>query len=283
MPPDTSGLQVGAWGALLGGLRRSSPRNEFRPCSAGATDLRWRMEIKSLYLAVTFAIVASPLTQGAVIANGAFDTGVLSPWYVDRSFGSTRPWTIGSLDAHSGRYYAFNLGPLELRQNFTPILGSKISQFSFFVVAQFPNRGNPWVEVFYSDGGSTGPREIVLDPSHASGSSSSGWIWDKVDLLPFVDGSRQVSGVSVVGIPNNVLSIDTFSLTAVPEPSISAWLGASLAGLVTRRRRAAGTGTGQTAARPVGEPEGGDKPHQSGAEEIDMREFAGAPPYIANP
>jgi hypothetical protein len=126
---------------------------------------------------------------------------------------------------------------LELRQNFTPILGSEISQFSFFVGAQFPNRGNPLVEVFYSDGGSSGFQEIVLDPSYASGSSSSGWIWDEVDLLPFVDGNRHVSGVSIVGISNNVLRVDTFSLTQVPEPSVIPMFAGAIAALALKRKR----------------------------------------------
>jgi len=185
-----------------------------------------------------------------VITNGNFDTGSLAPWYVDRSFGSTRPWSIGSLDPHSGGYYAFNLGPLELRQNLTPILGSEITHFSFFVGAQFPDRGNPMIEIFYSDGGSSGSHEIALDPSHASGGSSFGWIWDEVDLLPFVDGSRLVSGLSVVGIPNNVLRIDTFSLTSVPESSIFALFGGSLVGLALHRKRVEQVADGKTPEAP---------------------------------
>jgi hypothetical protein len=206
-----------------------------RPICACALTLDQEMRI--LYLAISLITLACSCARGAVIANGDFDSGSLAPWYEDRSFGSTRPWSIGSLDPHSGGYYAFNLGPLELRQNFTPILGSEITQFSFFVGAQFANRGNPMIEIFYSDSASSGSREIALDPSHASGGASFGWIWDEVDLLPFVDESRQVSGVSVVGIPNNVLRIDTFSLTAVPEASISALLGGSLVGLALHRRR----------------------------------------------
>ena len=193
--------------------------------------------MKIHFLAILLIRLACTCARGAVIANGDFDSGSLAPWYVDRSFGSTRTWSIGSLDPHSGEYYAFNLGPLELRQNFTPISGSEITRFSFFVGAQFANRGNPMIEIFYSDGGSSGLREIALDPTHASGGSSFGWIWDEVDLLPFVDEGRRVSGVSVIGIPNNVLRIDTFSLTAVPETSIAALFGGSLVGLAFHRGR----------------------------------------------
>jgi hypothetical protein len=193
--------------------------------------------MKITYLTISLITLACSCSHGAVIANADFDTGSLAPWYVDRSFGSTRPWSVGSLDPHSGGYYAFNLGPLELRQDFTSILGSEITQFSFFVGAQFPNRGNPIIELFYSDGSSSGSKEIPLDPSHASGGSSSGWIWDEVDLLPFVDKNRKVSGVSVIGITNNTLRVDTFSLTTVPEPSIFVLLGGSLIGLAFHRRR----------------------------------------------
>jgi hypothetical protein len=195
--------------------------------------------MKITYPTISLIALAGTCAHGVVIANGDFDTGSLAPWYVDRSFGSTRPWAVGSLNPHSGGYYAANLGPLELRQDFTPTLGSEITQFSFFVVAQFPNRGNPMIELFYSDGSSSGPKEIPLDPSHASGGSVSGWIWDEVDLLPFVDGIRKVSGVSIIGIPNNVLRIDTFSLTAVPEPSTFVLLGGSHVGIVSHRRRGA--------------------------------------------
>jgi hypothetical protein len=186
----------------------------------------------------SFLIFSSYSTAlSAVILNDGFDTGSLTPWYEDRSFGSSRAWATGSLDPHSGGFYAFNLGPLELRQDFVPILGSDIAQFSFFIGAQFADRGNPMIEVFYSDNTSSGLREIALDPSHASGGSSSGWIWDEVDLIPFVDVNRQVSGVSVVGIPNNVLRIDTFSLIAIPEPSTSALLCGSILGLALYRKR----------------------------------------------
>lgn len=154
-----------------------------------------------------------------MIVNGGFESGNLAPWYEDRTFGATRPWIIGSLDPNSGSNYAFNLGPLELRQDFLPILGSQITQFSFFVSHQFPNRGNPNIEIFYSDGNSSGLQEIILDPSHATGSSSSGWIWDEVNLLTYVDPGREVSGISVVGISDNVLGIDSFTLEAIPEPS----------------------------------------------------------------
>lgn len=206
-------------------------------CPAQSAAIESGEKMKTPYLVIALGATICSGGHGAVIANGDFDTGVLSPWYEDRSFGSSRQWSVGSLDPHSGGYYAFNVGPLELRQDFTPILGSNISQFSFFVGAQFPDRGNPLVEVFYLDGGSSGPREVVLDPSHASSGSSSGWIWDEVDLIPFVEGNRQVSGVSIVGIPNNVLRIDTFSLTSVPEPSAFPLFTGAIIGLVLQRKR----------------------------------------------
>ena len=177
------------------------------------------------------------LSLGSVIINAGFDTGSLVPWYVDRVFGTNRGWNIGGIDPQSGSYYAFNAGRIELRQNFTPVLGNEITSFSFFVTEQFANRGNPWIEVFYADGTSTGLQDVVLDPLHATGGTNSGWIWDEIDLLPYVDKSRGVSGVSIVGIPSNTLCVDTFTLATVPEPLSSSLVLTSLAVLLPRRRR----------------------------------------------
>lgn len=174
---------------------------------------------------------------GAVIVNGGFDSGSLGPWFNDRVFGASRTWRLGSLDPHSGGFYAFGLGEIELRQNFTATLGSEITAFSFFVGQQLANLGNPKFEIFYSDGTSTGLRQFVIDPAHASGGSSSGWFWDEVNLLPFVDSSRSVSGVSIVGIPGNTLRVDTFTLNTVPEPALTMWFLASSFMAVHPRRR----------------------------------------------
>ncbi len=194
-------------------------------------------KIKLVLILSLGALLFSSSVHGAVIVNSDFDTGSLGPWYNDRIFGSNRSWRLGSLDPHSGGFYAFSLGEIEMRQNFTATIGSEITTFSFFVGQQFANLGNPKFEIFYSDGTSTGFQQFVIDPTHASGSSSSGWFWDEVNLLPFVDSSRSVSGVSIVGIPNNVLRVDTFTLTTVPEPTLTMWfLASSVMGAFQRRR-----------------------------------------------
>lgn len=191
-------------------------------------------------LVLILSICASlfpPIGLGAVIVNGGFDSGSLGPWFNDRVFGSSRTWRLGGLDPHSGGFYAFGLGEIELRQNFTATLGSEITAFSFFVGQQFANLGNPKFEIFYSDGTSTGLQQFIIDPAHASGSSSSGWFWDEVNLLPHVDPSKSVSGVSIVGIPSNTLRVDTFTLNTVPEPGLIVWLIASTMSVAFQRRR----------------------------------------------
>jgi hypothetical protein len=172
-----------------------------------------------------------------MIVNGGFESGNLLPWFEGRSFGSSRSWAVGSLDPHSGQYYAFNLGPLELRQDFAPISGCAIRKFSVFVSHKLPNIGSPGFEIFYSDGSSSGLQEHMLNPSNATGGSSSGWVWEEVDLLPYVDITLNVSGVSVVGIPDNVLSIDSFTLETIPEPSGLFLIAASILVLLLHRRK----------------------------------------------
>jgi len=175
------------------------------------------MKITAIAILALYAITSEAIAT--VIVNSGFEGTELTPWYVDREFGSNRGWDVSSSAPHSGTQHASNLGRIELRQDFPAILGSQIQEFSFFASHQFPDRGNPWIEVFYTDGSSSGAQDISLDPSRSWQSSGLDWQWDKFNLLGFVDPARSVSGVSVVGIPNNVLFIDTFSLVPVPEPS----------------------------------------------------------------
>lgn len=179
--------------------------------------------------------LSANLTGASIILNQGFEDGLIAPWYQDRSFGTYRSWTVGQTTPHDGVYQAFCLGRIELRQDFTAVIGSRLTDLSFYGMHQLANLGNPWVELFYDNGTTSGQIEILLDPSH-SYEISHQRIWDKFDLLPYVNKGLAINGISFIGIPNNTFIIDSVNLTTVPEPTSVALIALG-ACLLTQRRR----------------------------------------------
>lgn len=155
------------------------------------------------------AFVAGPsLFAYDVVRRGGFEGTEFAPWYQDRAFGDFRSWRIGTHEPAEGLQDAFCLGRVELRQNLSPVPVNEIREFSFAAQQQFTNMGPAWVEVFYLDGTSTGFIEVPLKGK---------FVWQTVDILPVLDNTKILSGVSVFGIPANTLSIDNFRIVPLAE------------------------------------------------------------------
>lgn len=153
-------------------------------------------------------IAAPSLFAYESILNGGFENSELSPWFQDRSFGLFRSWLVGSHEPAEGFKTAFCLGRVELRQNLSPVPAREISQFTFEARQQFVDKGPFWLEVFYLDGTSTGFIEIALEGK---------FIWQTIDVLPLLDQTKVISGISIFGIPDNTLVIDNFRIVSVNE------------------------------------------------------------------
>ena len=157
---------------------------------------------KTVHIWILLQLIVIPsLCAGNILINGGFENLEFEPWYQDRFFGSYRSWGIGTHDPAEGQQNAFCLGRVELRQDFTPVPANRIGQLTFKARQQFAGRGPMWAELFYGDGTSTGFMEIELEGD---------FDWQTIDLLPFLDQSKMVSGVSVFGIPDNTLVVDDF-------------------------------------------------------------------------
>jgi hypothetical protein len=190
-----------------------------------------------IYLAVFLVAAAQSggLMGATIILNQGFEEDVLAPWFQDRSFGNYRSWTVGSTVVQDGSKSAFCLGRIELRQNFVSELGSNIMELSFYGWHQLANKGNPWVELFYQDGTTSGQLEIRLNPAH-SFEVSHQMIWDKFDLTPYINPNLNLNGISFVGVPGNTFSIDSVVLNTIPESSSFVLMMGSLALLMRRQR-----------------------------------------------
>ena len=181
--------------------------------------------MKTLIYAVLFLTITSPLFAHEVLSNAGFENTTFSPWYQDRVFGPFREWMIGAHHPAEGLQNAFCLGRVEIRQDFAPVPAKNIGILTFQARQQFTGLGPMWVEMFYEDDTSTGFIEVALVGSQ---------VWQTIDLLEYLDHSKHLSGISIIGIPDNVLVVDDFRIIADTKQirislsdntTILSWLG----------------------------------------------------------
>ena len=102
-------------GSAISGLhRRSKPRNEYRVYST-----IWNA--RRIWFALLLLFTAGRVE--AMIVNGGFENGVLSPWFQNRDLegGAQVDWDVTMALARTGNWSATATGNLELRQNFSGI------------------------------------------------------------------------------------------------------------------------------------------------------------------
>ena len=189
---------------------------------------------KLLFCFVVVLLALSPAFAGDVelIVNGDFESGSLSPWFNARDFCTSTciPWDVTTTNPHSGMFSAMDTGNIELRQDFTPTLGSDITNVSFW----FNNSvGFTAFDFFYTDGSD---EEFVAE--------GPGGTWIFVNATGDVDTGKTLSGFSIFGAdPDITTFVDDVSITAqggatVPEPASLSMLGGGaliLFGAVRRR------------------------------------------------
>lgn len=178
---------------------------------------------------VIFAVVillASSAFASELLLNGDFETGALSPWYNARDFcsGTCIPWNVSTNNPHSGQYSAMGEGNIELRQDFTPTLGSQINNVSFWVNSA---SGVDAVDFFYTD---NSDEEFVV--------FSTANTWDLENVTSDVNTGKTLMGFSIWGSgPDHVTYIDDASITSAPEPGTLALLGSGLVAAAASIRR----------------------------------------------
>ena len=182
------------------------------------------------------AAVAAPAAASETLTNPGFETGALTPWANGNNFegGSGTLWHVITSDTHSGTYAVEDTGNIELRQNFSGVAASSITEISFWL--EHPNlAGAPFAfDFFYSDSTNA---EFVLFTSSTD--------WSFFDVTSYLNTSKTLTGFSIYGYSGGVTRLDQLTIStggAVPEPATWALmlLGFGAIGLTIRRQRAKG-------------------------------------------
>jgi hypothetical protein len=180
------------------------------------------------------AMMAAPAAASETLGNPGFESGALSPWFNGNNLesGGGVTWHIITSDTHSGTYAVEDTGNIELRQNFSGVAASSISQVSFWL--EHPNLVGAALafDFYYSD--STSVENLLF---------TSGTGWEFFDVTSYLNSSKTLTGFSIYGYGGGVTRVDALTIStggAVPEPATWALmlLGFAAIGMTLRRQRA---------------------------------------------
>jgi hypothetical protein len=163
-----------------------------------------------------------------IIVNPGFETGRSSSWILDGADQFPDAWKITTTNVHSGQFALMaDNWPKRATQTFAPISGQDIIQVSFWAQQTNPYRIEGTLR--YSDGTSTFHLFPVSETT-----------FEFYDLTPYLNRSKQLSGISLEGFASgNAYNTDNFfddvTVNVVPEPSIGVFFLAGTA-LAFRRR-----------------------------------------------
>lgn len=184
-------------------------------------------------LAVTFVLVqfagSAPAGAANILLNPGFETGTLGPWFEDRVFSGTDPWTVTDVFPHTGTFSATVDGNREIRQDFAAVSTDLITEISFWAAHPNPNVSDLFVDFFYSDGSDTG--FLVF---------TAGSDYNFFDVTSFLEGGKELTGFSIFGNSTGVTYFDdaVIDVNVVPEASTLAMGSiAAMIGLAAARRR----------------------------------------------
>jgi hypothetical protein len=177
-----------------------------------------------------FLVLYSSCSYSAtVVLNGGFEDGVLSPWYQGigtLDYTHDEFWNISSNRSFTGNYSVTNVGNNELRQNFTPIAASQITEVSFYLLKE-SFAVDSAVQLHYSDG--TQDQLLV--------SNTGTDIWEHMNITGSLDLNKNLSGISFFGIrssdPGGIrLYLDDINIIATPLPAGIWFFISGLLGLI---------------------------------------------------
>ena len=175
-----------------------------------------------------FLCLIKASSAAVLVLNPSFENFDIAPW-TRTAISGIRPWSLGSAGPQHGTSYVFAVDEAVISQNFSPVLGSGVGVFTFWV--DRPESANMFIEFFYQDGSQSGRLSI-------NGGTGPGW--GQFNALPLVEPEKRLTGFSVVKTGTGTARLDHFQVESVPEPSSAALAIPALALLLKRRRQTKG-------------------------------------------
>jgi len=184
--------------------------------------------LNQLNCALVIAALSCGLAQGSqILTNPGFESGSLTPWTNDHSFGTGIDWAVTNTNCHSGGFCAIATGNIGLQQTFSPITVSSITAISFWA-SRPSDAGTPIAVGFSYVGG--GEDFFLTAPTVGTG-------WNFFDVFADLRPTGSLNGFEIFGLisggtPKVTMADDVniMAVTGVPEP---ATLGLLLVGLMT--------------------------------------------------
>lgn len=100
---------------------------------------------------------------GQILVNGDFASGTIDPWTNDTRYGTGTGWSITSSGCFSGTYCVTDTGNVGVKQTFTGIATTAITDVSFY---EIPATASAVVDFFYQGGADD---EFVVPPTSDAG------------------------------------------------------------------------------------------------------------------
>ncbi len=193
--------------------------------------------MKRILLTFTLGAAFCPAFALQLLANGDFESGVLTPWAQTIDLGGPENWSVTRNDKANGTFSATARGNKMLYQSVAPISARFI--VSSRVTLKNSDATFNAYRWYYTD--NTYTENYLQTPNSA---------WNTYSLLPGLNRSKTVAGLGIFGVNGGITFrtwIDDVSvigvrsgganLNPVPEPATLAAFGALIA-LVARRRKA---------------------------------------------
>jgi hypothetical protein len=177
------------------------------------------------YTLISLLCLAGICPASTTLLNPSFEESDMSPW-TRTAISGIRPWSLGSASPQDGSRYVFAADEASIEQSFGAILGSSITEFSFWI--DRPASSTVLIELLFARGTTSGQTDI---------SSVTGSGWWQYNVFSLVNPTDNITGIRVTKLGTGTTRLDNFRLSVVPEPQTGVLLAAGLLALLKQRRR----------------------------------------------